>query len=108
MDDQADLDLQSARRLCAAATPGPWQMVTVNDAWASVMIAVATDPAVEGTSANAGTLDPGLLVAATFVQAPERYVDPDDDRADENAAFIAASRELVPRLIETVEALVAG
>jgi hypothetical protein len=43
-------------------------------------------------------------VAATLVQQP-RYVDSSDERWDENAHFIAAARDSIPRLIADIRRL---
>lgn len=44
-----------------------------------------------------------MIAAATLVREP-RYVCCDDDRWDENAEFMAAAREIVPKLVEEVAA----
>lgn len=93
-------ELQEIEELCSAATPGPWQVRTLDDDSAMNLVAVSTVP-----GADAGERWPGFdhrdLVAATLVQHP-RYVDVGDERWDENAAFIAMARDAVPRLIEEV------
>ncbi len=97
-------ELDEWEALAGAATPGPWFERRLDDSYAASLVAVSTAP---GSGANERWPDfaSGELVAGTLVQFPERYVDVADDRWDENARFIAVSREAVPRLIAEVRRL---
>ncbi|WTE70215.1 hypothetical protein OH775_27410 [Streptomyces sp. NBC_01615] len=103
--DMADggLDLDAIDELCAAATPGPWFVRSLDDDHAMNLVAVST---VEDTGRGERwpAFDHGEIVAATLVQQP-RYVDCADERWDENAAFIAMARDAVPRLVAEVRRL---
>lgn len=92
-----DIDLETIsernkrrRQIKAAATPGPWHVVQLDDEHAMSMVAVATQPD-DGRSRRWPDFDASVLVSATLVQQP-RYVDIADERWDENAAFIASAR----------------
>lgn len=100
-----DRDLADILELCDRATPAPWYVINADDTFFMGFIGVATDKALDGASANEGNLDPRRVVAATLVQGPVRYASLDDRRWDENAEFIAAARDLVPKLVEEVAAL---
>ncbi|MBO1335994.1 hypothetical protein J3486_32710 [Streptomyces sp. VRA16 Mangrove soil] len=89
--------------MCAAATPGPWFVRQLDDEWAMGLVAVSTVPDT-GRGERWPGFDHGDLVAATLVQQP-RYVDSADARWEENAAFIAMARDVVPRLVGEVRRL---
>jgi hypothetical protein len=97
-------ELNRIRQLAGAATPGPWYVRMLDDDYAAGFVAVSTSPDT-GRDERWPRFDHGSIVAATLVQNPERYVDIADGRWDENAAFIAAAREAVPRLLDEVERL---
>jgi hypothetical protein len=96
-------ELEEADALAEAATPGPWHVRFFDDDVAMNIVAIATT-ADDGADIRYPEFDQGEIVAATLIQHP-RYVDIVDGRWDENARFIAASRELVPKLIAEVKRL---
>lgn len=79
----ADL-VMSARAAVKGTTPGPWQWWTSNS-WRRL-----------------GTIDRGDAVISPTVQRSDGH--PDCIVSDEDAAFIAAARTLVPALADAVEA----
>ncbi|THV30209.1 hypothetical protein [Glycomyces paridis] len=95
--------LQEIESCSAAATPGPWFVRFLDDDHAMSLVAVST---VESSSGGERWPDfsNGEIIAATLVQHP-RYVDVEDERWDENAAFIAMAREAIPRLVAEVRRL---
>jgi len=101
--DISDAELDSIESVAAAATPGPWFMVQLDDDNAAALRAVATAEIPAGTRWPAFNSD--QLVAATLVQHPLGYVLPADNRWDENARFISRARSDVPRLIEEIRRL---
>ncbi|MER6428778.1 hypothetical protein ABT272_13645 [Streptomyces sp900105245] len=102
-DESEGLDLELLEELSTAATPGPWFVRSLDDDSAMNLVAVST---AKGTDKGERwpNFDHREMIAATLIQHP-RYVDCDDGRWDENAAFIAAAREAVPRLVEEVKRL---
>ncbi|MEV6706669.1 hypothetical protein [Micromonospora wenchangensis] len=96
-------ELEEIEELCEAATPAPWFVRTLNDKNAMNLVAVSTSPDT-GVAERWPSFDHGEIVAATLIQHP-RYVDAVDERWDENAAFIAMAREVVPRLVDEVRRL---
>lgn len=97
-----DLELARIRSRAAAASPGPWFVRILDDEYAMNLVAIST-------AADAGDdqwpdFDSGEVVAATLVQQP-RYVGVSDQRWDENAEFIAHSREDLPRLLDEIDRL---
>ncbi|MEV6112975.1 hypothetical protein AB0L59_10705 [Streptomyces sp. NPDC052109] len=96
-------ELDELDELAAAATPGPWFVRALDDADAMNLVAVSTVPD-SGLGERWPGFDHGEIVAATLVQQP-RYVDAADERWDENAHFIAAARESVPRLVAEIRRL---
>ncbi|MEU8971291.1 hypothetical protein AB0D11_18815 [Streptomyces monashensis] len=99
----SDEELDDLEELVQAATPGPWFVRVLDDDHAMNLVAVSTVPDT-GASERSRTFDCQEIVAATLVQQP-RYVDIADERWDENARFIAAARECVPRLIAEIRRL---
>ncbi|UXY29297.1 hypothetical protein [Streptomyces sp. HUAS TT20] len=97
------LDLDEIEEMCSVATPGPWFVRNLDDDYAMNLVGVST---VEDTGRGERwpDFDHGELVAATLVQHP-RYVDCADGRWDENAAFIAMARDVVPKLVNEVRRL---
>ncbi|MEW2626290.1 hypothetical protein [Streptomyces sp. NPDC048106] len=89
--------------LAQAATPGPWFVRSLDDEHAMNLVAVSTVPDT-GLGERWPSFDHREIVAATLVQHP-RYVDTADEHRDENAQFIAATRETVPRLIADIRRL---
>ena len=82
-------ELNEARALEQAATPGPWE---VAGPWPKLSVYVDNDPD--------DSMAP-IEVCETWAN----YGVPPSDRARADAAFIAASRTLVPRLIAEVDRL---
>ena len=85
-------ELTAARALCEAASPGPW-------------LASRRHLGVETSQvAKDGTAYGAMM----WVVEPSDDDDPEADRMqefDRSAAFIAASRELVPKLIAEIDRL---
>lgn len=102
-DPLTDEELDQLEELAAAATPGPWYMRLLDDKDAMGLVAVSTVPDI-GRGERWPHFDYHEIVAATLVQQP-RYVDPADERWDENARFIAAARQAVPLLVDEVRRL---
>ncbi|SEQ62749.1 hypothetical protein SAMN05216188_10478 [Lentzea xinjiangensis] len=98
-----DKELDELDELATAATPGPWFVRALDDDYAMNLIAVSTVPDT-GLGERWPSFAHGEIVAATLVQQP-RYVDSSDERWDENARFIAAARDGVPRLIAEIKRL---
>src|SRR5712691_7728962 len=96
-------ELEEIEVLAEAATPGPWHVRLFDDEVAINIVTIATT-ADDGADMRYPEFDYGEIVAATLIQHP-RYVDIADGRWDENARFIAASRELVPKLLAEVKRL---
>ncbi|MFK4102480.1 hypothetical protein ACI2L1_20825 [Streptomyces sp. NPDC019531] len=98
-----DEELDELDELARAATPGPWFVRSLDDVDAMSLVAVSTLP-----DTGLGERWPGFdhreIVAATLIQQP-RYVDAADERWDENAHFIAAARDNIPRLVAEVRRL---
>jgi hypothetical protein len=82
------------------ATPGPWHVRYLDDAYAMNLVAVSTVPET-GDGEGWPRFDHREIVAATLIQEP-RYVDISDARWDVNANFIAAARTDVPRLVAEI------
>lgn len=102
-EDLTDDDLAELADLADAATPGPWFVRFLDDDYAMNLTAVSTKPDT-GHGERWPDFDHVDIVAATLVQHP-RYVDVADGRWDENARFIAAAREFVPRMIAEIDRL---
>ncbi|MFJ8077073.1 hypothetical protein ACIQ7Q_24840 [Streptomyces sp. NPDC096176] len=98
-----DEELDELDELARAATPGPWFVRSLDDVDAMSLVAVSTLP-----DTGLGERWPGFdhreIVAATLIQQP-RYVEAADERWDENAHFIAAARDNIPRLVAEVRRL---
>lgn len=99
----SDKELDELDELEQAATPGPWFVRSLDDEHAMNLVAVSTTPET-GLGERWPRFDHREIVAATLVQHP-RYVDTSDERWDENAQFIAAAREAVPRLVAELRSL---
>lgn len=80
-----------------AATPGPWQVIVVDDTYAMSLVAVTT-----GEIDEDWPHDSAKVVAATLVEGPIRYVSIADGRWDANADFIAHARDDIPRLLDEI------
>lgn len=105
-----EIDLEAIEARSRAATPGPWYVRQLDDAYAANLIAVSTQPDTgegERLLPNSQELEDinQTLVAGTLIQCPVRYVDIADRLWDENAAFIVRAREDVPRLVAEVRRL---
>jgi len=98
-----DEELAEIQELAEAATPGPWHVRFLDDDYAMNLVAISTTPDT-GLGERWPDFDHRQIVAATLVQQP-RYVDVADERWDENARFVAAAREAVPRLIAEIRRL---
>jgi hypothetical protein len=99
----SDEELDELDELATAATPGPWFVRTLDDTDAMNLVAVSTVPDT-GLAERWPSFDHREIVAATLIQQP-RYVDSADERWDENAHFIAAARDNIPRLIADIRRL---
>jgi hypothetical protein len=102
-DPLTDEELNQFDELASAATPGPWYMRALDDQEAMSLVAVSTVPDT-GRGERWPDFDHREIVAATLIQQP-RYVDPADERWDENARFIAAARQAVPLLVDEIRRL---
>ncbi|MFI6875320.1 hypothetical protein ACIBL6_17965 [Streptomyces sp. NPDC050400] len=98
-----EAELDELDEAVQAATPGPWFVRFLDDDWAMNLVAVSTVPDT-GRGERWPDFEHREIVAATLVQQP-RYVDVADKQWDENARFIAAARDSVPRLIAEVRQL---
>jgi hypothetical protein len=105
-DELTNEELTAIEDRCRAATPGPWFVRHLDDDNAMSLTAVGTSSD-RGQSERWPDFEPGQIIAATLVQHP-RYVDSADQRWDENAAFIAAARLDVERLIAEIRRLTAS
>src|SRR5262245_6821186 len=93
-------ELTEIAALAESATPGPWHVRSLDDDHAMNLIVVSTSPD-DDTVKRFPRFDHSEMIAAMLVQHP-RYVEVVDGRWDENARFIAASRNLVPRLVAEI------
>ncbi|MFF9114254.1 hypothetical protein ACF09Y_01305 [Streptomyces massasporeus] len=98
-----ELDLDAIEELCGSATPGPWHVRNLDDDHAMNLVAVSTVPDT-GRAERWPGFDHRELIVATLVQQP-RYVDCADGLWDQNAAFIAMARQVVPELVAEVRRL---
>ena len=96
-------ELQELDELVSSATPGPWYVKFLDDDAAMNLVVISTSAEWQDGE-RWPHFDHAKLIAATLVQRP-RYIDIADGRWDENAQFIARSRELVPRLLAEVKRL---
>lgn len=95
----AGIDLDRLTELDRAASPGPWFVRHLDDDHAMSAITVSTRPdSGEDGSMRDGTWPLDVVVAACLLQQP-RYVDPPDQKWDENAALIAEVRTALPELL---------
>ncbi|KGM34666.1 hypothetical protein [Inquilinus limosus] len=93
------IDLDRLVELDRAASPGPWFVRHLDDDHAMSAIAVSIRPdSGEDGSMRDGTWPLDDVVAACLLQQP-RYVDPPDQKWDENAALIAEVRTALPELL---------
>ncbi|GAA2466348.1 hypothetical protein ACFPFX_11050 [Streptomyces mauvecolor] len=99
----SDEELDQLGELAQAATPVPWFVRSLDDGHAMNLVAVSTTPDT-GLGERWPNFDHREILAATLVQHP-RYVDAADEWWDENAQFIAAAREAVPRLVAEIRSL---
>jgi hypothetical protein len=102
-EPMTDEELAEIEELANAATPGPWHVRQLDDDFAMSLVAISTIPDT-GLGERWPDFDHHEIVAATLVQQP-RYVDVADERWDENAQFIAAARQSIPRLIAEIRRL---
>lgn len=98
-----DAELAEIADLAARATPGPWHVRLLDDEHAMNLVAISTEPET-GLGERWPGFDHATMIAATLIQQP-RYVDIADERWDDNAAFIAAARTAVPRLLAEITRL---
>lgn len=96
-------ELLEIEDLVSSATPGPWHVKILDDEAAMNLVAISTS-AEQRDGARWPDFDQAKIIAATLIQRPH-YVDIADGRWDENAQFIARSRELIPRLLAEVKRL---
>jgi hypothetical protein len=99
----SDAELDDLERRADAATPGPWFVRLLDDTDAMTLVAISTQSDT-GRSERWPDFDHSTIVAATLVQEP-RYVDINDGRWNQNAAFIAQARTDTPRLIAEIRRL---
>jgi hypothetical protein len=99
----SDAELTEITSLADSATRGPWYVRALDDEHAMNLVAISTEPDT-GAHEHWPDFDHAVMIAATLVQQP-RYVDIADERWDENAAFIAAARTVVPRLLAEIRRL---
>ena len=93
------IDLDRLAELDQAASPGPWYVRYLDDDHAMSAVAVSTRPDTgDDESMRAGGWPFDDVVAACLLQQP-RYVDPPDQKWDENAALIAELRTALPELL---------
>lgn len=102
-DPLTDAELAELEELSNAATPGPWFVRQLDDDYAMSLVAVSTVPD-SGLGERWPHFDHDDIVAATLIQHP-RYVDVADEQWDQNARFIAAARQSIPRLIDEIKRL---
>lgn len=97
--------IERARELSGKATPGQWHVVFTDDDSSMSAVYVGTSYRGEGhdnTRGFVGHERAAEIVACTLHQlAP--VIDHESGKWDENAAFIAASRTLVPELADALE-----
>ena len=94
-------DLDKLTALEQAASPGPWYFRLLDDDMCQGAVTVSTrpdDPRGAVKSMRAGTWPSEEVIAACLIQSPP-YVDPADERYDENARLIAEMRNALPELI---------
>lgn len=94
-------ELNKLEELLAAATPGPWQVLRIDDALAMSAIGIsvgsADSSAFEG--GRSGDWPSEGLIAGTLVQTPN-LIAHSDRRWQENAELIVALRNAAPELIQ--------
>lgn len=89
------MTLDEFKRLAEAATPGPW----FNTSTGASVSAICTNPAKEHDH------EPGLWIAqGSYDRGYDTSPDPWARHEMANFAFIAACREMVPKLIAVAEA----
>lgn len=103
MTDLTAADLARWEALAEAATPGPWAVQHVDDAYAMNATYVGTG-AGAGADLLAGRAAYGQVIAITLLQEP-RLACHESARWDEDAAFIVAARAAVPALVALVRDL---
>jgi hypothetical protein len=79
------------KKLKARCSPAPWYVRYLDDDYAANLVAVSTRPDTDRHE-RWPKFNGDEIVAATLIQTPERYVDVADELWDENAEFIAFSR----------------
>jgi hypothetical protein len=97
------VELAELEELSHVATPGPWFVRQLDDDYAMSLVAVST-VSDTGLGERWPRFDHHEIVAATLIQHP-RYVDVADRQWDQNAHFIAAARQGIPRLIDEIRRL---
>ena len=96
--DSSDLDRLEA--LAAAASPGPWFRVILNDAVCMSAVGLALEDLDDRDDNLFNELWPSeQIVAATLIQYPD-LVNTLDRRWDANALFIAAARNAFDELVK--------
>lgn len=98
-DIMTDKEIAELRALEAKATPGPWVAETMRPH--TLGLAWVSNPGVADHIASCAEL-------VAWSDKYKGYVErADEDQVEDNAAFIAAARNAVPRLLATVEHLTA-
>ncbi len=91
--------LDQLAALDGSASPGPWFVRRLDDELCMGAYAVSTKPATgRNESMRTGEWPGEDIVAACLIQSPP-YVVPSDDRFEENASLIAATRNALPELV---------
>jgi len=88
VDELTDQELAEIEHRVAATTPPPWYVRLLDDEFASSIMAVSTKPDQGDRAERWPDWDHEDIVAATLVQAPNRYADIGDHLWDQNAEFM--------------------
>ena len=97
-------ELSRLEALCNAATAGPWYDHNPDDEHSMNAYVVSTSPVEPSVDTDYRINDHAIIVAITLLQTP-RVACTSDGRYEQNAAFIAAARTELPRLIAAYRAL---
>lgn len=97
-------ELDRAEKLAGEATPGPWRVAFHDDSFHMNAISIRTDDLNEDLGGSGEEPIYGGCVAMTLLQQP-RYICHRGETWDEDAAFIAAARTLVPELVAEVRSV---
>ena len=95
---------EELQALCDAATKGPWYAHNPDDEMHMNAYVVSTSPVEPCVDTDERINDHAIIVAITLLQTP-RVACTSDGRYEQNAAFIAAARTELPRLLAEVARL---